>query len=128
MSEAPPGCPPPPEFNTVPLALPTRQSGLGIASFVLGLVSAAAIFVAVAIAGLLVASGHGATDSDQAMYGVVGLCMLFFLLLALAGAVLGVLGVLQKKYRKLFAVIGLSINLLTIVGTAMLVFIGGSIR
>jgi Family of unknown function (DUF6142) len=126
MSEAPPGCPPPPEFS-IPLALPTRHSGYGIASFALGLVSAVAIFIAVSIAGLMTAAGR-VGESSQTMYEVIGLCLIFFLLLAITGAILGVLGVLQKKQKKLFAVLGLAINLVTVVCTAMLVLIGSSIR
>ncbi|TCV97337.1 hypothetical protein EC912_101337 [Luteibacter rhizovicinus] len=102
------------------------QSGHGIASFVISLVASVAIMLCVAVSGLMVATGH--TDEDTLAFGVIGLTMFVFLLLAVAGVVLGIIGVRRRDRRRTFAAIGLSLNILILVGTAALVALGSLVN
>jgi hypothetical protein len=114
-------------METVQVAV-QRHSGLGIASLVIGILCAVFIFIAIAIAAAAPASAGHALDEHSAVAIVVGLVIVFFMMVALIGVVLAVIGVFQRDHRKLFAQIGLGINIAVIVGTLALIIIGNMMK
>jgi hypothetical protein len=107
---------------------PARHSGLGIASFVIGLVAAVVVFLALLAAGVLSIAHGGAIDQRAPAVILVGLVMVLFLLIAFIGIVLGLIGVLQARRRKLFAGLGLGINAAVVIGTLALIMLGHSLK
>jgi hypothetical protein len=101
-----------------------RHSGLGIASFVIGCVSAVLILVLMAIAGAIEVSTPGGMSETSPVAIVVGLLMFLFVFLALVGLGLGIAGLFQSQRRRLFAVLGTVFTLVTLVGSAAVVLIG----
>ena len=98
------------------------QSGHGIASFVIALVSAVAIIAGVLSAALVVASGD--VNQQVGVIGVIGLILCTFLLLSLVGLVLGFIALRKQDRRRTFGAIGLGINAFLLIGTAGLVLLG----
>ena len=85
------------------------QSGHGIASFVIALVSGLVVLAGIGFAALMVASG----DPEQHM-GVFGL----------VGLVLGIVALRRQDRRRTFGAIGLGLNAFILIGTAGLAFLG----
>jgi hypothetical protein len=113
--------PPPLERHAMP---EPKHSGLGIASFVMGLIFGLILFVLIGIAGVQEVSNPGGMDENSPFAMVLGLLLLGALLMNLVGAALGLAGVLQKNRRKIFAVLGLVFNLLAVLGTGSLMVLG----
>jgi hypothetical protein len=102
------------------------QSGHGIASFVIALVSGLVVLAGITFAALMVASG----DADQHMdlFGVVGLILCAFLILAFVGLVLGIVALRRQDRRRTFGAIGLGLNAFILIGTVGLTLIGTFFR
>lgn len=98
------------------------QSGLGIASFVIGLLAMVLIVAAAAAAGVLVAGGYN--DATTPAFGLIGLVIMVFLLLALVGLVLGMLALRRQDRRRTLAAIGLGLNAFLLLGTLALYALG----
>jgi CHASE2 domain-containing sensor protein len=105
-----------------PHAARMPQSGHGIASFVIALVSGLVILASITFSALIVASG----DSEEhiAVFGFVGIVICAFLVLALAGLILGFIALRRQDRRRTFGAIGLGLNALILVGTAGLMLVG----
>ena len=101
-----------------------KNSGLGIASFITSIFSGVLIFVVFVIAGVMEASSPGGIDEKSVSAIVVGLFMFGFLFVALVALGLGIVGLLQKDRKKLFAVLGIVFSSVTLVGTILLMLIG----
>ncbi|HEX7056580.1 MAG TPA: hypothetical protein VF260_05215 [Bacilli bacterium] len=103
--------------------VPTKHSGLGIASFVIAMICIA-LFVGII---LFMAGNSGELislaeergfdlEADELPASVlsymiyIGLLFLLELLLSLTGGILGVVGLFQKDRKKLFAVLGTVFN------------------
>lgn len=112
--------PPPPP----PVPLLVAHSGIGIASFVLGVIALFCLFGVVITAGVLQTSTPGGVPEDSPLSFVVGSLVLLFMLLALLALCLGIAGLVQRNRRKLFAVLGLALSVLSLVSTAGLIFLG----
>ncbi|MDF9827280.1 hypothetical protein M2103_001990 [Ereboglobus sp. PH5-5] len=117
MEPHPPQLPPaqPPNQNVLPPPAPapaSRQShsGLGIASFVLSIISGMALFCVVLAAGVIESSTPGGMDESSPQAMVVGLFLFAFMGLALLAAGLGVGGLCQKNRRKIFAILGVAFS------------------
>jgi hypothetical protein len=125
---------PPPVFGEEPAAAPARQSGLGIASFVIGLVSIVVMIVGfVAIVAALgdYISPDGTIDPNaidpmelgaSMMVGV--LAVLGSLAISFVGLILGIIGIVAKNRRKVFGIIGVVLNALLLVGFLGLFVLG----
>ncbi|SFW32445.1 DUF6142 family protein [Luteibacter sp. UNCMF366Tsu5.1] len=98
------------------------QSGHGIASFAIALVSGAAVFTGIAFSALLVSAGEA--GQNLLVFGLIGLVLCFFLALSLAGLILGFIAVRRQDRRRTFGAIGLGLNAFILVGTAGLVLVG----
>jgi hypothetical protein len=99
-----------------------KNSGYGTASFGLASLTALLMFILVIIAGVMQNSGNMNPNSSIAM--MIGLAMFFFMFLDLVALVLGVIGLFQQDRKKLFAVLGIVIAGLTLLGTLGLVLLG----
>jgi len=98
------------------------QSGLGIASFVIALVSGLVVVAGIAFAAMVVASGD--PEQNLPIFGIVGLILCVFLVLALVGLVLGFLALRRQDRRRTFGAIGLGINAFILIGTVGLALVG----
>ena len=88
----------------------TRHSGLGIASFVMALVTAVMEFALVMAAGMIEVSTPGGMDSNSPAAMVIGLGICSGGLLNLLAIALAVAAFFQSSRKKLFAVLGLAIS------------------
>jgi len=125
---------PPPVFGEAPPAPPASQSGLGIASFVIALVSIVVMIIgfvsAVASIGEFI-QPDGSIDPESIdpmelgasmMVGV--LAVLGSLAISFVGLILGIVGLVAKYKRKVFGIIGVVLNGLILVGFLGLFLLG----
>ena len=116
----------------LPPELPAKpgHSRIGIASFILGLLSGGLVFVIIAVAGILGAISPGLFDNEKAppaiILGVFVILALMFALLAL-GMAIGSL-ILEKSHKKTFSILGLVFSLVTVISLIVLMIIGLSAR
>ena len=100
-----------------------KHSGLGIASFILSLVSGVFSVGSVVVAGVLTMRAGGMNEtSPEAM--LVGCCIIAFMFLALVALGLGVAGLMQADRKKVFAILGCVGSIMTIVGIIGLMILG----
>ncbi|RXZ84185.1 hypothetical protein EBB07_03675 [Paenibacillaceae bacterium] len=117
----------------VAAAEPLKQSGPGIASFIVGIISifmfVISIVVIIGQAADLLSLEEAIEDSEAiAAMGVpfviAGLLFLGSLILSFVGTILAIIGLVIKNRRKVFAIIGLILNGLFTIGFVLLVLIG----
>jgi hypothetical protein len=101
-----------------------KHSGLGIASFITSIASGIPIFLLFAIAAVIGASTPGGLDEQSVAAVVVGLCLFFFVGVALVALGLGIAGLFQKERKKIFAILGTIFSAATLVGTLILMILG----
>lgn len=97
-----------------------KQSGLGIASFVIAMVTGIVTFVAVVFAGILASQN----SENEIGLMIVGLMIIGAVLVHLLGLVLGIIGLTQKNTKKVFSSLGLAFNFLAVSFIGLLMFIG----
>jgi hypothetical protein len=97
---------------------------MGIASFVLAVMTGAATFGLFVFAGFMEASTPGGLDEESPVAIVVGLSLFAVMGLHLLGIGLGIGGAFQGDRKKVFAILGISINILVILGVIGLVLLG----
>ena len=100
------------------------HSGLGIASFILSIVSGVLIFLLVVVAGVIEATTPGGMDEESAVAVMVGLCLFALLFVSLVALVLGIAGLVQQDRKKIFAILGTVFSAVTILGTIGIVIVG----
>jgi hypothetical protein len=108
---------------------PQRHSALGIASFVISLISIASFFIIVIFAAVLATQNPGILTTGEpsdSITIVIGLLVLLSLFLSLIGVGLGIAGVLIKNRKKIFAILGLIFNIIFITCMIGLMIIGAS--
>ncbi len=103
---------------------PLKHSRFGIASFILALAAGAFEFILIAIAGVLSVQAGGELDekSPEAMLLVLGFLGGFALNLISLALAIG--GLCERRRNKVFAILGLVINILLFVGVCGLAAIG----
>ncbi len=84
-----------------------KQSGLGIASFVMSMVNIAMI-ISIFVASFKASANVYTVDSSLLV--LVGLLSILCVILSVVGTVLGTISVCQKNKKKVFGIIGLVIN------------------
>jgi len=107
---------------------PEKYSGLGIASFIISVVSGFSIFVLMIVAGFLQATTPGGMHEKSAAAVIVGLFLLAFLAITVAGLGLGVGGLFQKNRKKIFAVLGTVFSSAILSGTIFVMLLGMSMK
>lgn len=100
-----------------PYPEPLKHSGPGIASFVIALVSVAGYIVGFIVAGSVLASaiemyGPDLTPDSSQAFLLLGIIMLALLALNVVGTVVGIIGLVLRNRRKVFAIIGVILNAL----------------
>lgn len=91
-----------------------RHSGLGIASFVLALIGGLLVCGGLGVTTLLTASGQDATLNSDAFLGLLGITLICGGVFNLVGLGLGIAAVFQTNTNRLFGVLGLVFNILTL--------------
>ncbi|KZE66980.1 hypothetical protein AV545_23740 [Paenibacillus jamilae] len=125
-----------PVFSEAPVFQPPvklKHSGPGIASFIMSLVSLIGyIILAIMVINLMAHFSQYQTMNPEVALHQTGTVMIPFiflgsLLLNCSGLVVGIIGIALKNRKKTFAITGLIINALIIVGFIALLAIGLSI-
>ena len=101
------------------------HSKLGIASFIMSVVITALIFLAIIFAGVM-ATSTGGVDETSTEAIILGLVIIGMLLLDLVALGLGIGAIFQKDRNKLFAILGIIISAVTLLGTISLIVIGNT--
>lgn len=97
-----------------------EHSGLGIAAFVLGLLSFFLLFVLLIFAGCYEASAQSNLSTD-AVFGA-----LYFLVVAIAltGLIFGIVAVCQTNVKKVFGIIGLVLSVVVVLFAILILLLG----
>ena len=103
---------------------PLKHSGVGIASFVLFGVGFVAIVGLFTYAGVLETSTQGGIDESSAVAVIIGWLAILLIGMLLVGVILGAIGLFQSNRRRIFAVLGLVFNLLVLMMTAGIIWLG----
>ena len=106
----PPGYGYPPGYPNPYGAAPTH-AGIGVASFILGLIASLTMLALIVIAGVLAAKAPGQQldeNSTEAM--TVGCSLLLAAGMALLGLILGIVAALQNGKKKVFPILGIVFN------------------
>jgi hypothetical protein len=101
-----------------------KHSGLGIASFILSILTGVGAFVLVVVAGVVEASTPGGMDENSAVAVVIGLGIIGVTILEILALGLGVAGLLQSNRTKILAVLGVLFSTAALLGMAALFVIG----
>ncbi len=113
--------PPKPELYGPP---PLRHSGLGIASFVLAMISGMGVVVMIGVATYFAATLGDQFNEQSTAAILVGLGIFAGIGAAAIGAALGLAGLVQPQRNKVFAVLGLVINVMVIFGVCGIMGLG----
>jgi hypothetical protein len=130
MSDQSPYQPPYPQSGPyVPYASlhapPMPYSGIGLASFIIGILIGIFELAMLVLAAVL---AQQKTSSSSPVMEVAGCGMLLGLAVNLIGVILGIIGVRQADRKKVFAILGLCINAMTLLGVAGLILVGLAIK
>ncbi|REE82643.1 hypothetical protein A8990_1177 [Paenibacillus taihuensis] len=131
--------PAPPAFGEAPGPMPVKtQSKLGIASFILGLISMIGFIVAIAVITSFIMNHNfpdintfgqriEAHEQDLEEFAPVvlgGLLIILSGIVGLVGLILGIVGVASRNKRKAFSILGIILNGIIPVAFIGLFFIG----
>ena len=97
-----------------------KHAGVGIGSFVISILNGVLLLVLTVIAGVM--DEKGITENDTEMQ-VVGILIFGSIISAVIGSVLGVVSCFQKDKKKILGIIGLALNVLTVLGGITLMMI-----
>lgn len=101
-----------------------KHSAMGIASFVIALISGLMIFAMIVAAGLMDARTPGGMDEEGTGALVIGTSVCFGAMAVLVGLTLGLAGVFSPGRNRTFAALGLLLNTMILVGVGGLMIIG----
>ncbi|BFH64501.1 MULTISPECIES: hypothetical protein [Paenibacillus] len=101
-----------------------RHTGPGIASFIISLVSMLAYIISVGAMGAIFANGfandHSWTQSSTTGVTVVTLILIGLFAANILGIVLGIVGMVIRNRKKIFAILGLSLNTIIILSFGLM--------
>jgi hypothetical protein len=100
------------------------HKGLGIASFVIGVICLITVMSLVVVAGVATNTGRATTEFNM----IIGLAMISVVFVDLIGIVLGIFGVANRSSKKVYPVLGLFLNVLVVALFTTLMIIGLSMR
>lgn len=101
-----------------------KQSGLGIASFIISITTGVLIFMLFMVAGAMAAATHGNLDNNSVGLILLGLFIIFFILLDLVAVGLGIAGLFQNNRKKVFAILGLVFSVMILLFTGFMMILG----
>ena len=102
---------------------PPRHSGLGIASFVLGLLGLSLICVIVGVLFVAVVTSGGDVPRESPVMAACALALMATLAAGLTGVALGWAGLRQSNRKKVFAVLGLCFSAVPFLALALLMLV-----
>ena len=102
----------------------TRHSGMGIASFVIGLLASVATLAVFAYAGYAQVTTPGGISETSPVAMLIGLVILGCGGLLFLGLILGIAALFQSDRRRVFGVLGLLVNGVVLGGAAALIALG----
>ena len=100
------------------------HKGLGIASFVIGVICLITVMGLVVTAGVVTNAGRATPEFNT----IVGLSMISVVFVDLVGIVLGIFGAANRSSKKVYPVLGLVLNVLVVALFTALLIIGLSMR
>jgi hypothetical protein len=100
------------------------HKGLGIASFVIGVICLITVMGLVVVAGVATNTGRATTEFNM----IIGLAMISVVFIDLIGIVLGIFGAANRSSKKVYPVLGLVLNVLVVALFSALLIIGLSMR
>ncbi|MFM7028201.1 MAG: hypothetical protein ACKOXK_05960 [Chakrabartia sp.] len=101
-----------------------NSSGLGIASFVISLVSGIALFLLIIMAGILELSTPGGVDEESGGAMILGLFLLLFMGASCVSLVLGIIALSKKQGSNVFPLLGTVFSGIALVGTIGIMILG----
>ena len=101
-----------------------KHSGLGVASFVISVITAVLAFLLIVGAGVLEVTTPGGVDEESAVAIVVGLLIIGCMVIDLVALGLGIAGLVQRDRKKVFAVLGTVFSAATILGIIFVIMLG----
>ena len=101
-----------------------RTSGLGIASFTLGILAGIATFALIGFAGYVELSTPGGMNEESPIAVIVGLGMFAIIGLCFIGGALGVAALFQSNRTRVFSILGIILNVMVVLGLVGLGVIG----
>jgi hypothetical protein len=116
-----------PQAHEAQVERPQKHSGVGIASFIISLLTGAGLFLSFAAAGVLEASTPGGIDEQSPEAVAIGLAILGGLFVDLVALTLGVGGLCQDNRKKIFALLGALFSGLALAATVGLVVLGAAL-
>jgi hypothetical protein len=112
---------PPPVMPPPPAPGLKKHSPIGIASLAVGAVSLIAVCV---VFGLSLASQDTTSANYETMTTAVGIIAICAIVMSLVGVGLGIAGIVQKAQSKVFAILGLCLSALVLIGLCGIMLIG----
>lgn len=103
-----------------------KHSGLGITTFVLGLIAPIGLIVCIIMAAIAEASSYGGMDPNSTEAVIIGLFLILFVILALVAVGLGIGALVQKGYKKLLPILGVVFSSVVLLLTIILMVIGAN--
>ena len=100
------------------------HKGLGIASFIIGVICLITVMGLVVTAGVVTNAGR----ATPAFNMLIGLSMISVVLVDLVGIALGIFGVANRASKKVYPVLGLILNVLVVALFTALLIVGLSMR
>lgn len=101
-----------------------KQSGLGIASFVLSIVSTLLLFVLFIVAGIMEISTPGGIDEDSPQTIALGLTIILCVIGEMVAIGLGIAAVCQSDRKKVLGILGLVFSSTAALMTLLLIALG----
>jgi hypothetical protein len=101
-----------------------RHSGLGIASFLVAIISGFSLLTMIGFAAYFAAQNPAKFDDESAPAIILGLGIIAGMGLAVIGLGLGIAGVAQSNRNRLFAILGLVFNAVVFLGVCGILGLG----
>lgn len=103
---------------------PLKQSGLGIASFVISLINGLFVFGIIILSTIMEIAG---VSEDSGAVALLGLGAILVIIINLVGLGLGIGGCFVKERKKLLSILGIIFNIVPMLILAILIMIGLSL-
>ena len=101
-----------------------KHSGVGIASFVLSVLSGVSLVVLFGVAGYMASQSPGGMSADDPTTMLVGVALIGTGMAQILAFILGVVGLFQANRKKIFAILGTIFSLLAILTFGGLMVVG----
>lgn len=101
-----------------------KHSGVGIASFVLSLLSGVSLFALFGVAAYMASQSPGGMSEDDPTAMLLGFALIGAGMAQFLAVILGVVGLFQANRKKIFAILGTIFSLLAILSFGGLMVLG----